>query len=122
MGNETSFEGWAILELMGHRRLAGYVREQELAGGAFLRIDVPATVEPDGDRAGDPPLADDVVATQFYSASAIYCVTPTTYATARLVAAQARPQPVHEWELRRKPALTAARDERVDDVDDGEAF
>jgi hypothetical protein len=27
-----TFEGWAIVELMGHRRLGGYVRETELAG------------------------------------------------------------------------------------------
>ena len=33
------FEGWAILELMGHRRLAGYVREVELAGAGVLRLD-----------------------------------------------------------------------------------
>ena len=35
------FASWAILELMGHRRLGGYVSETTLAGGAFLRIDVP---------------------------------------------------------------------------------
>lgn len=27
---ETAFEGYAILELLGHRRLAGYVREATL--------------------------------------------------------------------------------------------
>ena len=39
-----AFEGWAILELMGHRRLGGLVTEQEIAGAAFLRIDVPGEV------------------------------------------------------------------------------
>jgi hypothetical protein len=33
--------GWAIIELMGHRRLAGWLSEEEVAGAAFLRIDVP---------------------------------------------------------------------------------
>lgn len=37
-----AFESWAILELMGHRRLAGYVREITLAGAGMLRIDVPS--------------------------------------------------------------------------------
>jgi len=37
------FEGWCVLELMGHRRLAGYVSEQEIAGADMLRIDVPST-------------------------------------------------------------------------------
>ena len=31
-----------VLDLMGHRRLAGYVSEQEIAGAGMLRIDVPA--------------------------------------------------------------------------------
>jgi hypothetical protein len=30
------FEGWAILELMGHRRMAGFVR----LNGPMIRIDV----------------------------------------------------------------------------------
>ncbi len=40
--SEQTFEGWCILELMGHRKLAGLVAQQEIAGAAFLRIDVPA--------------------------------------------------------------------------------
>lgn len=73
--------GWAIVELMGHRRLGGYVSEQEIAGAAFLRIDVPG----------------DQDATQFYSAGAVYCITPTTEDMAR--AASGRVEPVHRWEL-----------------------
>jgi hypothetical protein len=85
--NTTIFEGWAILELMGHRRLAGYVREQEVAGQGFIRIDVPAR---DGKK---------LVATQFYSPGSIYCMTPTTEQIARRVAASSQPEPVHHWEL-----------------------
>ena len=36
-----TFEEWAVLELMGHRRLAGKVTEATIGGGAFLRIDIP---------------------------------------------------------------------------------
>lgn len=75
--------GWAILELMGHRRLAGYVTEQDIAGVAMLRIDVPC----------DPPT------TQYYSGSAVYCITPTSEETARKVATMGRPAPVQRWEL-----------------------
>ena len=60
------FKGWVILELMGHRRLAGYVVEQEVAGAGMLRIDV---------FAGQDEAA---IATQFYSPSAVYCMTPST--------------------------------------------
>lgn len=37
-----AFESWAVLELMGHRRLAGFVREVTIAGAGLLRIDVPS--------------------------------------------------------------------------------
>lgn len=79
------FEGWAVLELMGHRRLAGYVSEQEIAGKGFLRLDVP-----DGDT---------TAATQFYSPASVYCLTPTTEDIARSVAKRNQPTPVQRWEL-----------------------
>jgi hypothetical protein len=74
------FEGFAILELMGHRKLAGRLSEQEIAGQAFVRIDLPG-------EAGD-------VATQFYSAAAVYAITPTTEEIARAVAGTYQPTPV----------------------------
>ncbi len=39
---KEGFAQWVILELMGHRKLAGYLTEQEIGGGAFLRLDIPA--------------------------------------------------------------------------------
>lgn len=77
--------GWAILELMGHRRLAGYVTEETIGGQGFLRLDV-------YEDELDTPAA-----TQFYSPSAVYCITPTTEEIAR--AATRRPEPVSRWEL-----------------------
>ena len=107
------FASWAILELMGHRRLAGYVTEAEVAGGKFIRIDVPG-------KDGHGPRS--TVATQFYAASSVYCLTPTTEEIARKVAESAQVMPAVEWDLRR--ALAAAPAERVpagpvdDDFDD----
>lgn len=100
----STFEGWVILELMGHRRLAGYLRDEVVGGTSFLRIDVP----------GD----DGTVATQFYSGSAVYCITPTTEAVARRVAKGARPEPVTAWELRPERTLAAGRREEDPDDDD----
>lgn len=85
-----SFEGWAVLELMGHRRMGGYVREAALAGGSFLRIDVPE------DDAGKP-------FTQFYPPASVYCLTPCSEEAARGVARINRPEPVHAYELRQLP-------------------
>jgi hypothetical protein len=100
-----AYEGWTILELMGHRRLAGYVREQVVGGSAFIRIDVPG----DGDA---------VTATQFYSPSAVYCMTPTTEDLARKVAKGAQPAPVTRWDLPSERTLPAPRDTFNPDEDE----
>lgn len=93
---EKGYEGWAIVELMGHRRLAGRVSEVSQYGAAMLRLDVP-------DENGAP------MATQFYGGASLYCVTPTTEEIARAVAASSRPAPVQRWELPApKPATPTA--------------
>lgn len=105
---KAPFEGWAILELMGHRRLAGYVSEQEMAGTVMLRIDVP------GDGGGEGQVA----ATQFYGGASIYCLTPTTEEVAKKVARGSQPAPVQRWELRDDRTLPASSHHLEDDDDD----
>lgn len=101
----TPFAEWVILELMGHRRLAGYLTEQEIAGRGFLRLDVPSDD-------GQPS------ASQLYNPTSVYCITPTTEAVARAVATGNRPAPVHRWELEpARPSFEADSD--VDDVEEG---
>jgi hypothetical protein len=105
---DTTFEGWVILELMGHRRLAGYIQEATIAGGSFVRIDVP----------GEPgPTGQEYIASQFYAPGAIYCITPTTEETARAVAFNNRPTPVQRWELEPAPVYGGITDD-PDDPDD----
>jgi hypothetical protein len=103
MKNET-FDSWAILELFGHRKLAGRVTEATLAGGSFLRIDVPGL---DGETA----------ATQFYGPSAIYAITPCEESVARRFAQDHQPAPVVRWEL---PAETPRRDPYLGRSGEGE--
>jgi len=104
------FDSWAILELMGHRRLGGYVQEVTLFGASLLRIDIPGE--------------DDKWATQLYGAQAVYCLTPCTEEAARAVAARNQPQPVHPFELpapREKPVYVY--DDYVDgNKDEGEEY
>lgn len=100
-----TYEGWAVVELMGHRRLAGRVRQVEQFGTVMLRLDVPG---------GDGETR----ATQFYAGGALYCVTPCDEQTAKRVAAACEdPAPVKSWEL---PQLRASGSEPADDDDDGE--
>jgi hypothetical protein len=94
---DTAFEGWAVVELMGHRRLAGLVSEQQIAGAAFLRLDVHG--------------AEAEVVTQFYAPAAVYCITPTTEEIARKLGDKARPQPVTRYELEPRRAEYADEDD-----------
>lgn len=95
---EDKFEAWAILELMGHRRLAGKITESTLCGGAFIRIDIPGE--------------DGKFSTQFYSPASVYCLTPTTEELARAMALNNQPAPVSRWELPQLKAPEVARFEQ----------
>lgn len=86
------FAEWVILELMGHRRLAGHLTEVEVAGEGFLRLDVYS-----GDSVS-PSV------TQLYRPGAVYCITPTVEPLARSIAKQSSPAPVTPFELERDRA------------------
>lgn len=84
--NDATFEGWCIIEIMGHRRLAGMVREVTIAGAGFLRCDVPGAVGA-------------TMMTQFVPPASIYAITPTTEEIERAVALHNQAGPVTRWEL-----------------------
>lgn len=86
---DDEFGGWMILELMGHRRMAGLVTDVEVAGSRFLRIDV----------YGEDTTTTEPLITQYYSPSAIYCITPTREQLARSLSERYRPAPVARFEL-----------------------
>ena len=100
----SKFSEWCVLELMGHRRLAGKVTEEQIAGAGVLRLDVPGAD-------GQPDV------TQFYSPSSLYCITPVTEEIARAMAQRYRPEPVHRYEL---AALAPAP--TTEDPDDDRPF
>ena len=101
---DATIEYWAIIELMGHVRMAGKVSEIERYGSKVGRIDIP-----DGAN----------FRTQFFGGSSVYRETPCSEDVARAVAAQSMPQPIHTWEMPRLPAPEP--DEHLDDVGDGDA-
>lgn len=104
-----AFEGFALLELMGHRKLAGFVREATIGGGSFVRIDVYPG------QAALPTL------TQFYAPGAIYAITPIAEDLARRLAEGQKPAPVTEWDLPRPRLGAGAVDTEThsaaDDID-----
>lgn len=86
---------WAIVELMGHVRMAGLVSEEQHFGATLGRIDI--------------PRGDTEYATQFFGGGSVYRISPCSEEVARAVAARNQPAPVHQWEL---PAPKA---ERIED-------
>lgn len=79
---DAPFDHWAVVELLGHVRIAGRVTEEERFGSKLGRVDI--------------PTGDATFVTQYFSGNSVYRITPTTEALARQVAAGSRPAPVHQ--------------------------
>lgn len=77
-GDQEGFVGWAIVELFGHKRIAGHLSSQVVAGGSLVRIDVPETP---ADR--HPATAG---YTKLVGVAAIYGITPVSEEVARRAA------------------------------------
>jgi hypothetical protein len=71
---DGGFQGWALLELMGHRQRPGYVRETELAGAKVLRVDIPM---------GKDDADQDRMVIEYYTTSALFALRPGDEATIR---------------------------------------
>jgi len=104
---DTKFEGWAVVDIMGHVRIAGQVREETVFGHAIIRVDVPA-VE------GHPAF------TRYYHPQALYSLCPTDEPTARMVAKSQRHPPIERWQLPANPAAVAGAVEDDDTDDDNQ--
>jgi hypothetical protein len=83
---KEKFNEWALVELFGHQKIVGHVTEATLAGGAFLRVDVPSFD-------GQPAF------TRFFGSSAIYSLNPITEEVARGLMTRYRHEPVSRFEL-----------------------
>lgn len=75
--------GWCVIEQLGHRVLAGFVSEVEIAGAGFIRVDL-------WSEEGAPKT------TQFISPSSVYAITPTTEEAVR---ERMKPRPLHRYAL-----------------------
>lgn len=83
MSESLSYEGWAIVEVFGHRRLAGLVRQVNQFGTVMMRIDIPKD-------------KDTFEAAQFYGGAALFSVTPCTKEAAR---EENTPRPIARYAL-----------------------
>lgn len=98
-------EMWAMVELMGHVKMAGRISEESHFGTVLLRCDIPQG-------------SDGGYFTQWYGGSAIYRITPISEAVARAFADSHQPQPVRPYELAALPRPERFYDDEDDDGDD----
>jgi hypothetical protein len=120
MGTED--KGWAIVEVMGHRKLAGYVTDD----GGLVRVDV--YVEAPERLVGEEVqrIGADPIVSQWYGQAAIYCITAVTSDTALAFARANRVSaPVGRWELPAPPPPPASAElgeDRYDEADEAEVY
>ena len=79
--SEIETAQFGIVELTGHKVVAGQIQKSEMLGKPMLRVDVPATSAFPG-------------FTQFYGEGSIYCVTFTSQEVANRVAEQNKTNPI----------------------------
>ena len=108
MSNDTKPAGmWAVVELMGHVRLAGFVTEEERFGAKIGRI--------------DSPTKDGQIVTRFFGGGSVYRITAVSEEVARQVALACNPAPIHSWEMPQRqlpaPVDDVERDGDRDDCD-----
>ncbi len=98
---------WACVEIFGHRKHYGRVREVERFGTKMLRVDVPGL--PAAPLLGQ----EECFETFFYGGAAIFSFTPLTEQSARKWAESDRPHPI-------KPFNSLPPPEHRDYIDDDE--
>lgn len=106
-------ETWAIVEVMGHQRYAGFVRQVPMGGAVMIRVDVPELPEkeipdvswdydaPDGPKRveGKRKLPGVPAFTKFLGVSAIFSLTPCTEEMARAAVERWRSVPAVEMAM-----------------------
>lgn len=75
---------WAVVELLGHNRHAGWLTEELHFGAKLGRVDIPDT------HSSDPKA---VLKTHYFGGSSVFRITPCDEETARRIAAYEQPAP-----------------------------
>lgn len=118
-------DDWAIVELMGHVKMAGRVSEVERFGAKMGRIDIPY-IMPDckacngTGRVVNPPekcnYCTGFVA-QFFGGNSVYRITPVSEEVARDTAKRNTPEPVSPWDYPKQLGHSPTLASRDDDFD-----
>lgn len=128
---QSSFTGWAVVEVFGHQRYAGYVTTEAFGQAVLFRVDVPPLEERERvtkhyEYAGHvsvPPGSTVKEAavqgyTKFFGPGAIYALTPCTEDAAKKAVESMQSRKVSVIQLAEERALPPREDEDVDDPND----
>ena len=130
MSETAKFEGWAVVEVFGHQRYAGFVTTEAFGQAVLFRVDVPPLAERervtkhygyDDDGNSVPPGSTVKEAavqgyTKYFGPGAIYAMTPCTQDVAE--------EAVASMQTRKVSIVSAPPDVptlpmHIDDDDDG---
>lgn len=119
--DRASLDTWAIVEMFGHKRIAGKVSEHVLGSAVLIRVDVPETIV---QRRGGVPgeMTTSPAFTKLLGPSSIYCLTPCSEDVARRAAQEfVRWDPPIPVEFQPQlPARATVAEEDFDNVTDGD--
>lgn len=116
--SEPVRDTWAVVELMGHVKIAGKLLEEEKFGSKLGRLDI--------------PQADGSFITQYFGGGSVYRISVVSEDVARHVSRSTSPAPVSPWDFPKmlpSPEVIPARgydrdvdfacnDEMIDNEDD----
>lgn len=111
MEQPQAFDQWGVVEVMGHKKFAGHITEQQIAGSALVRVDVPEVVNA---RSETVPAYSKLI-----GVGSVYCITPTTEEVARkaaraLAAYESDPLPVYIPQERQLAAASSTVEAELD--------
>ena len=130
---QAHFEGWAVVEMMGHQREIGFVTTEYFGGAALFRVDTPEIAEreyelkrPDWIGSRHVPAGSKVkraaipAKSRFVAPGALYALTPCTEETARQAIEEMVPRNLILLEIK-QGALPApqAWETKAPDAEDG---
>lgn len=129
--NQAKFDGWAIVELFGHQKEAGYVTTEYYGSAAMFRIDVPELPEREwvlerpqrGDDYALLPIGTKVrreavpARTRLVGPGAVYGMTPCTDEVVRRAIESGIQRPLIVLEMPKDKQLAIAAAEPIDPED-----
>jgi hypothetical protein len=136
---QAKFEGWAIVEMMGHRREVGFVTTENYGAASLFRIDTPGLedrehvierptwIRTDAGVEREAPIGSKVKRPGFpprsvlISPASIYAINPCDEATAKRAIERAIPRPLVLLSVPEGKQLSAASEDPEDsDIETGD--